>query len=307
MSKIKSLKVKQADGTFAAAVPIGADAANIDLTRGQDLETVISGIESNFDNYYDKTAINGLLEGISTLDIEVVTDLPSSDISTSTIYLKLNASAGVNNIYDEYIYVNSQWEIIGSTAIDLSNYYNKGEVDSKLTDKAAASDLTAHTSNTDIHVTASDKSTWSGKQDALVSGTNIKTINNESLLGSGNIALTTEEKEVSIGTTEPVDEDAKIWINPEEEVTSATLAAVAFSGNYEDLNGKPETIGEVVDNLTSTSTTLPLSANQGKVLNDRLTTVEDNYLTSSTINNITVVSEYPSSLDENTLYLKISS
>ena len=307
MSKIKSLKVKQADGTFAAAVPIGADAANVDLTRGQDLETVISGIESNFDNYYDKTAINGLLEGISTLDIEVVTELPSSDISTSTIYLKLNASAGVNNIYDEYIYVNSQWEIIGSTAIDLSNYYNKGEVDSKLTNKAAASDLTAHTSNTDIHVTASDKSTWSGKQDALVSGTNIKTINNESLLGSGNIALTTEEKEVSIGTTEPVDEDAKIWINPEEEVTSTTLAAVAFSGNYEDLNGKPETIGEVVDNLTSTSTTLPLSANQGKVLNDRLTTVEDNYLTSSTIDNITVVSEYPSSLDENTLYLKISS
>lgn len=307
MSKIKSLKVKQADGTFAAAVPIGADAANVDLTRGQDLETVISGIESNFDNYYDKTAINGLLEGISTLDIEVVTDLPSSDISTSTIYLKLNASAGVNNIYDEYIYVNSQWEIIGSTAIDLSNYYNKGEVDSKLTDKAAASDLTAHTGNADIHVTASDKSTWSGKQDALVSGTNIKTINNESLLGSGNIALTTEEKEVSIGTTKPVDEDTKIWINPEEEVTSTTLAAVAFSGNYEDLNGKPETIGEVVDNLTSTSTTLPLSANQGKVLNDRLTTVEDNYLTSSTINNITVVSEYPSSLDENTLYLKISS
>lgn len=307
MSKIKSLKVKQADGTFAAAVPIGADAANIDLTRGQDLETVIAGIESNFDNYYDKTAINGLLEGISTLDIEVVTELPSSDISTSTIYLKLNASAGANNIYDEYIYVNSQWEIIGSTAIDLSNYYNKGEVDSKLTDKAAASDLTAHTSNADIHVTASDKSTWSGKQDALVSGTNIKTINNESLLGSGNIALTTEEKEVSIGTTEPVNEDAKIWINPEEEATSTTLAAVAFSGNYEDLNGKPETIGEVVDNLTSTSTTLPLSANQGKVLNDRLTTVEDNYLTSSTINNITVVSEYPSSLDENTLYLKISS
>lgn len=307
MSKIKSLKVKQADGTFAAAVPIGADAANVDLTRGQDLETVISGIESNFDNYYDKTAINGLLEGISTLDIEVVAELPSSDISTSTIYLKLNTSAGVNNIYDEYIYVNSQWEIIGSTAIDLSNYYNKGEVDSKLTDKAAASDLTAHTSNTDIHVTASDKSTWSGKQDALVSGTNIKTINNESLLGSGNIALTTEEKEVSIGTTEPADEDTKIWINPEEEATSTTLAAVAFSGNYEDLNGKPETIGEVVDNLTSTSTTLPLSANQGKVLNDRLTTVEDNYLTSSTINNITVVSEYPSSLDENTLYLKISS
>lgn len=49
--------------------------------------------------------------------------------------------------------------------------------------------LTAHTADTTIHVTSSDKSTWSGKQDALVSGTNIKTINNQSLLGSGNITI----------------------------------------------------------------------------------------------------------------------
>lgn len=33
------------------------------------------------------------------------------------------------------------------------------------------------------------RSTWSGKQDALISGTNIKTINNESILGSGNITI----------------------------------------------------------------------------------------------------------------------
>ena len=49
--------------------------------------------------------------------------------------------------------------------------------------------LTAHTSNSGIHVTSSDKTTWSGKQDALVSGTNIKTINNTSILGSGNIDI----------------------------------------------------------------------------------------------------------------------
>lgn len=33
-------------------------------------------------------------------------------------------------------------------------------------------------------------STWNAKQDALVSGTNIKTVNSNSLLGSGNIAIT---------------------------------------------------------------------------------------------------------------------
>ena len=38
-------------------------------------------------------------------------------------------------------------------------------------------------------VTTGEKYTWNGKQDELVSGTNIKTINNQSLLGSGNISI----------------------------------------------------------------------------------------------------------------------
>lgn len=50
-------------------------------------------------------------------------------------------------------------------------------------------DLVDDTNSTNKFVTASDKTTWSGKQDALVSGTNIKTINNESILGSGNITI----------------------------------------------------------------------------------------------------------------------
>ncbi len=61
--------------------------------------------------------------------------------------------------------------------------------------------LTAHTANTDIHVTSSDKTTWSGKQDALVSGTNIKTVGGESLLGSGNIAFPTGLQVEVSGTT----------------------------------------------------------------------------------------------------------
>ena len=40
-------------------------------------------------------------------------------------------------------------------------------------------------------ITASDLNNWNGKQDELVSGNNIKTINNISLLGSGNININT--------------------------------------------------------------------------------------------------------------------
>ena len=42
---------------------------------------------------------------------------------------------------------------------------------------------------TNKFVTATDKSTWSWKQDALVSWTNIKTVNWNSLLGSGNLTI----------------------------------------------------------------------------------------------------------------------
>lgn len=55
--------------------------------------------------------------------------------------------------------------------------------------KVDTSAFTAHTADTVIHVTSDEKAAWNGKQDALVSGTNIKTINNESILGEGNITI----------------------------------------------------------------------------------------------------------------------
>lgn len=97
---------------------------------------------------------------------------------------------------------------IGGT-FNPENYYTKDDIDdivsgitedieeatSGKADTSAVTQindtLTAHTANTDIHVTTTDKTTWSGKQDALVSGTNIKTINNQSLLGAGNINVQT--------------------------------------------------------------------------------------------------------------------
>ena len=65
-----------------------------------------------------------------------------------------------------------------------------GKADSSTVDSLSGT-VTAHTANTSIHVTTSDKSTWNGKQDALVSGTNIKTVNGNSLLGSGDITVQT--------------------------------------------------------------------------------------------------------------------
>lgn len=54
-------------------------------------------------------------------------------------------------------------------------------------------------------ISSSDITSWDGKQAALVSGTNIKTINNESILGSGNIDIQTGALIAIYGSTSYTD------------------------------------------------------------------------------------------------------
>lgn len=89
----------------------------------------------------------------------------------TTDYTDLSNKPKINNV-----------ELSGNKS--LGDLGVQAEIDS--THKLSA-DNVDDTSTTNKFVTTSDKTTWSGKQDALVSGTNIKTINNTSILGSGNI------------------------------------------------------------------------------------------------------------------------
>jgi len=86
----------------------------------------------------------------------------------------------------------------------------KSNVDTDISNLSARTDNTVdmthnHINDSSVHVTSDEKSTWDAKQDALVSGTNIKTINNESILGSGNITIEgggrmTEDDELLLST-----------------------------------------------------------------------------------------------------------
>ena len=73
---------------------------------------------------------------------------------------------------------------LGTVITDISGKQDVIDASHKLD-----ADLVDDTTSTNKFVTASDKTTWNGKQDELVSGTSIKTINNESILGSGNITI----------------------------------------------------------------------------------------------------------------------
>ena len=70
-------------------------------------------------------AISNAISGITSFEYEVVTSLPTTGVK-GKIYLKSN-NQGANNVYEEYIWVNSAFEMIGTTAVDLSNYLQKTE------------------------------------------------------------------------------------------------------------------------------------------------------------------------------------
>lgn len=68
------------------------------------------------------------ISDFSTLKMEIVEEKPVENIKTDTIYLILANSPKEENVYKEWIYINNNWELIGTTDIDLSNYYTKNEV-----------------------------------------------------------------------------------------------------------------------------------------------------------------------------------
>lgn len=87
---------------------------------------------------YNRAEIEALIEAAIQGTYIVAQTLPTTDISTHAIYLVPKESATVGDYYDEYINTtgtSAGWEHIGTTEIDLSNYYTKAEINALLDNK----------------------------------------------------------------------------------------------------------------------------------------------------------------------------
>lgn len=81
--------------------------------------------------YATKSDVTSAVNAAGHLKRQIVSSLPTSDIDTNTIYMILKATAETNNAYDEYMYINSAWEKIGSTETNISSITN-AEIDTIL-------------------------------------------------------------------------------------------------------------------------------------------------------------------------------
>ena len=120
----------------------GYDGVHIKSEQGYEtvktLQQVINGKQDTLIAGQNIVITNNTISAVidAGFHIEVVQTLPATG-EVNTIYFVPKAGGANPDVYDEYMYINNAWEKIGSTEVDLSNYYNKTEVDTLLSGKQA--------------------------------------------------------------------------------------------------------------------------------------------------------------------------
>ena len=163
---------------------------------------------ANFLGNYTLTDL-GLTYPATDSQIETALDgytFSPSPTNNDYVYVEIQnpQTTGIDDSVERFKFNGTQW--LYEYTLNNSSFTSaeKAAIDSGIT-SSDVSAYNAHVADTDIHVTTSDKSTWNGKQDA---------INDLSTIRSG----------AQAGST---------------AVQPGDLAAVAVSGDYDDLLNKP--------------------------------------------------------------------
>ena len=126
--------------------------------------------------------------------------------------------------------LNNKLDATAYTPTDLSNYDTKSEVNTKISNATSLVNgaLTAHTADSTVHVTSSEKSSWNGKQDALSAGTGISITDNvisatgggTSYTASSGISITNDEISTRIGGGLRYTQDGTLEVNSTNAIAS---------------------------------------------------------------------------------------
>ena len=226
----EAIRIQDCDSFVAKFYTDNIDNSAICLKLNDELTNI--KIEENADYcLINSTDLNKMKDGVLFFQISYsVADNSYSDgLFNNTIagntnyYINLNNS-GENDYYTKEEIDQKLDEIVAGGEIDLSNYYKKSEVDNLLNDKANKSELT-------------------DKQDTLISGTNIKTINNQSILGGGNIEIQTSTDLSDYYTKEEINETFATVSQVENKVdkvegksliSDEEIARLSTVTNYDD-------------------------------------------------------------------------
>ena len=131
--------VGETPGSIANQIFVATEEIN---GRIDTLEGTVDG-KANAADVYTKgetdSAIATAIEGMNHLTRTIVDELPVEGIDANTIYMMGKEGADGEQRYDEYMYIEGNWEKIGDSAVDLSDYLTADQIAAKyLTSENAA-------------------------------------------------------------------------------------------------------------------------------------------------------------------------
>jgi hypothetical protein len=107
--------------------------ARVEALEAQDgvLAGEIDALETSLSNVYTKkdtnNAIAAAIAAVDHLSREIVETLPEN-ANENVIYMVLREDGTGQDVYNEYMYINGAWEIIGDTSVDLTGYAKKEDI-----------------------------------------------------------------------------------------------------------------------------------------------------------------------------------
>lgn len=133
------------------------------------------GITNAFTKDETTTAINTAVANAHHLKREIVATLPAvASANADTIYMvpdsgKTDAAGSTSSSYKEYMLINGAFERIGTSDVDLSNYYTKTQVDTAIdgAKTAAANDASTKATNAKNDAIAAAKTETTNQIGAL--------------------------------------------------------------------------------------------------------------------------------------------
>ena len=151
VGKVTSIAITKKDGTQETVQILDGEKGD----KGDTGEQGIQGIQGEKGDKGDKgvKGDKGDTGEPGAIKMLIVNQLPLTG-EEGTLYFVPKADTKISDLYDEYMWVNNNWELLGEKQItvDLSDYYTKQETNNLLEDKADVEDipdLTDYVKNTD--------------------------------------------------------------------------------------------------------------------------------------------------------------
>ena len=156
--------------------------------------TVIQDIKSKIRPNGEQNITGQVLQDVLVESVNLVPEKVSELVNDSQYQTKANLDTALASKADTSAIPTKTSQLANDsgfmTSTEVSTTYaTKAEVPTKTSQLTNDSQYQTKTNLDTALATKADKSSLNSKQDKLVSGTNIKTINSQSLLGSGNISI----------------------------------------------------------------------------------------------------------------------